>query len=249
MITNGKILAEDENMREICDYLDSLTLSIDSIDNRINEELGRGKDHYHNIKTILDYIKDKQLDLTINTVVSKKNIKGLNDLGNFLQEYKIKEWRVFKFMPLRETAGRNKDEFEITDGEFGQSKSIFKSFGNFLRAKNFHLTTATPEKQLEIIQFLRQNSKRTSSVDTIDGFVKQSKCKEVFDNVDIAFIDKEYTNLLDCKAPIKIIKYGKQGCLYHSVGRSFSIHSRVVEDKDIITLIKPENYEERIIDI
>ena len=101
---------------------------------------------------------------------------------------------------------------------------------NFLGAKHFHLTTATPEKQLEIIEFLRQNTDATISADTIDEFAKHPNCKKVFDSVDIAFIDKEYTELLDCKAKTKIIKYGKKGCLYYSKDKQFPVYSQVIED-------------------
>lgn len=101
---------------------------------------------------------------------------------------------------------------------------------NFLGAKHFHLTTATPEKQLELIEFLRQNTDATISADTIDEFAKHPNCKKVFDSVDIAFIDKEYTELLDCKAKTKIIKYGKKGCLYYSKDKQFPVHSQVIED-------------------
>lgn len=101
---------------------------------------------------------------------------------------------------------------------------------NFLGAKHFHLTTATPEKQLELIEFLRQNTDATISADTIDEFAKHPNCKKVFDNVDIAFIDKEYTELLDCKAKTKIIKYGKKGCLYYSKDKQFPVYSQVIED-------------------
>lgn len=101
---------------------------------------------------------------------------------------------------------------------------------NFLKAKHFHLTTANPTKQLEIIEFLRKNTNATISVDTIDDFVYQPNCKKVFDNVDIAFIDKEYISLLDCKSKVKIIKYGKSGCLYYSADKQFSIHSQIIEN-------------------
>jgi len=101
---------------------------------------------------------------------------------------------------------------------------------NFLKAKHFHLTTANPTKQLEIIQFLRENTNATISVDTIDDFVYEPNCRKVFDNVDIAFIDKEYTPLLDCKSKVKIIKYGKKGCLYYSNDKEFPIYSQIIEN-------------------
>lgn len=104
---------------------------------------------------------------------------------------------------------------------------------HFLNAKHFHLTTATPSKQLEIIKFLRKNTNNknaTISVDTIDDFANLTICKEVFDSVDYAFIDKEYSNLLNCNAPKKIIKYGKTGCLYYSKEKQFPVHSQVIKN-------------------
>lgn len=53
LITNGLLLAKNDEIKEICNYLDALTLSIDSTDNEINAELGRGINHYQNIKTVL----------------------------------------------------------------------------------------------------------------------------------------------------------------------------------------------------
>ena len=130
LITNGMVLAQNENMREILDYLDSLTLSLDTINDDTNEELGRGKNHFEEVKTILDYVKGKSLKININTVVSKKNINEMEQLGEFLNNYNISKWKFFKFMPLRETAEKNKDEFAITDAEFEKTKNVFRNFGN-----------------------------------------------------------------------------------------------------------------------
>lgn len=130
LITNGVVLANSEKSREIFDYLDNITLSIDSTNNDINCELGRGEYHYSNIKKLLEFLKDKNIDITINTVVNKKNIDTINELGSFLSGYNIKSWRVFKFMPLRETAVTNKMNFEISEEQFEKSKNIFRSFKN-----------------------------------------------------------------------------------------------------------------------
>ena len=133
LITNGMLLAQNDEIKEICDYLDSLTLSIDSVDNKINADLGRGENHYSNIKTILEYVKNKELKVNINTVVSKKNMDQLEELGNFLNRYKINSWRIFQFMPLRETAKKNKEQYEISKIEFEKRKSVFQKFENIGR--------------------------------------------------------------------------------------------------------------------
>lgn len=118
LITNGKILA-NSNM-QVLNYLDSLTLSLDSTDDKINQELGRGEKHYTNVKYILDYIKENNIDikLRINTVANKLNIDNISEFVLFLNEYNIYAWRIFRFMPLRETAVKNKNEFEISDEQF-----------------------------------------------------------------------------------------------------------------------------------
>ena len=102
------ILGKDEKMREIFNYLDSITFSIDSVDSNINENIGRGKNHWENIKRLLGYLQDTELKVNINTVASKQNINGMEELGKTLERYKINGWRIFKFMPLRETAEVNK---------------------------------------------------------------------------------------------------------------------------------------------
>lgn len=119
IITNGKLLTP-EKIDKIYRYLDSVTLSIDSIDDDINDSLGRGREHRSEIKEILDYIKFKKYNVKvrINSVVCKNNIDVFDNLIVFLNDYDIYSWRIFKFMPLREKAVVNKEKFDITMDEY-----------------------------------------------------------------------------------------------------------------------------------
>ena len=135
LITNGSVLANNPKMREIYNYLDSITFSIDSCDNEINEKLGRSYKHAENIKTVLESLKGKELNVNINTVVSRVNIEKLEELGQFLRDYKINAWRIFKFIPLRETAKINEKEFEISKAEFRINKTLFTSFPNISKVE------------------------------------------------------------------------------------------------------------------
>lgn len=119
IITNGKLLTP-EKIDKIYRYLDSVTLSIDSIDDDINDSLGRGREHRSEIKEILDYIKFKKYNVKvrINSVVCKNNIDVFDNLIVFLNDYDIYSWRIFKFMPLREKAVVNKEKFNITMDEY-----------------------------------------------------------------------------------------------------------------------------------
>lgn len=74
---------------------------------------------------------------------------------------------------------------------------------------------------------IRKYSNAIISIDTHEAYMKEDAktIKENFDLVDIAFIDKEFTELLDCKAPIKIIKMGKEGCKFISKNRTFTVNT------------------------
>lgn len=130
IITNGQILANNQKMREIYNYIDSITLSIDSANNEMNEKLGRGYNHLNNIRMVLNSLGEYDVKVNINTVVSRVNIDHLGELGEFLKEYKINSWRIFKFIPLRETAKLNREKFEISSAEFRINRTLFTSFSN-----------------------------------------------------------------------------------------------------------------------
>lgn len=93
----------------------------------------------------------------------------------------------------------------------------------YLNAKYIHIATNLPEVQDAFIEYIRKRSNAIISIDTHEAYMETDSghIKRVFDKVDIAFIDKEFTSLLDCKAPIKIIKLGKSGCKYTDGNEEF----------------------------
>lgn len=100
----------------------------------------------------------------------------------------------------------------------------------YLNAKYFHIATMNPKAQLELVKQIRANTEAIISVDTIEGYDRLPETLEVFDIVDIAFIDKEFQSLLDCKAKTKIIKLGKTGCEYINKDKKITAKSRVINN-------------------
>ena len=180
IITNGKLLFKNY---DILNYLSDLTLSLDSINNNTNITIGRGEKHFETIKSILDYIQNgkfKKLKVNINTVVNRQNLNEIKELGEFLNKYKITIWKLYEFMPLRETAEKNKKLFEITENEFD---NVFKSV--YEKYENINSVTFKKQKELEKDILILANGDIIKTENGIDFWLGNAKN----DNV-IGYIDK-----------------------------------------------------------
>ena len=104
----------------------------------------------------------------------------------------------------------------------------------FLQARHIHFTTSEPKSLLKMIKLVKNYSKAKLSVDTNNWFSKMKETREIFDIVDTAFIDKEFVELLKCNAKTKIIKLGKEGCIFKSNEKEFFQAAKIkqsVKDK------------------
>lgn len=119
IITNGRNL-NGKIIKDIEEYTDYITFSLDSLDDNVNNELGRGIEHAEHIIKLLDYIKENKINIKVklNSIVTKYNIGYIKGITNIINKYDFERWKLFKFIALRGKSLENAEKFEITEAEY-----------------------------------------------------------------------------------------------------------------------------------
>ncbi len=122
LVTNGLLLRDH---RELIPYFDEITLSIDSADSAINELLGRGTDHFENICSAVALIRadSSKTLININTVATSANLEAAAAMAVHITNWNIRQWRIFRFCPLRGIAVRNRARWEIKAHLFNELRA------------------------------------------------------------------------------------------------------------------------------
>lgn len=96
----------------ICDYLDYLSFSIETLDEEKIKTLGRKPSYIKNVVRYLEYIRfnDLPTKIKINTVITKVNAaeRDIQHIAEFITQYipPIYRWKLFPFRPIRRAFGR-----------------------------------------------------------------------------------------------------------------------------------------------
>lgn len=123
LISNARLLDKDK-IDNIKGFVDCITFSIDSSNDDINEQMGRGKEHYPHVIDLMDYIKTTPINLRVNSLVSKPNLNELGTIARVIDRYNVERWKLFKFVPLRGKAVGADKAFSISDEEFLKATAI-----------------------------------------------------------------------------------------------------------------------------
>lgn len=153
--TNGTI-GTRKQLEFMKGKLERLTISIDSVDDKLGYFLRSTK---CNTKNILDFVESAiklDFEVKINTVVSKHNIHHLNDIGKWLSQFQNEiSWKLFQVTDNPNILNSITD-FLISDNEFEkivQELSMMFPLINIKKASSYELNhnyvILTPEGNIQ----------------------------------------------------------------------------------------------------
>lgn len=122
VITNATLLNKN-NIEQKMEFIDKLSISLDFIDDSLNEKYGIGKDYYKHVKEVIKTIKKikPNIEIQINSVLFKGNFKHLDELYKELLNLEIDSWKIISFTPIRGRALKEKDNLYIDDEKFKET--------------------------------------------------------------------------------------------------------------------------------
>ncbi len=116
IVTNGYLL-NLKMLTEVKDSLDWVGLSIDSSNDNIERELGRGwGDHVKHSVEVAKNVNDLGIKLKINTVVTKLNY--LEDMKSFIEKLEPHRWKVFQYLHMIGCNDDYSSDMEVTTEQF-----------------------------------------------------------------------------------------------------------------------------------
>ncbi len=135
IVTNGSLLLVNNLLSNIHMYLDWIAISIDSINDETNRQSGR---KFNNTvltqqfyKELLSKIKSYNINLKINTVVSKYNYK--EDISSFIKEVNPERWKILQALYVSGQNNTHKEKYEVTNDEFSH---FIQTHKNIITALN-----------------------------------------------------------------------------------------------------------------
>lgn len=196
IVTNASLLNE-KNIQELAKYVDWVGISVDSADERIEKELGRGYGkHVEHARVVSKLVHEQGKKLKINTTVMKLNYS--EDMRRFIASVSPDRWKVFQFIHMK---GQNDDavDLEISTEEFEKFKEIN---GNLLLKNDTHPVFEADSDMLDSYFIINP-----------DGNIIMSR------NSERSVIPFESINTLDFSDIVDIDKYHERKAVYDWNGK------------------------------
>lgn len=172
---------KNEIFKESLKYIDSITLSIDSMNDRINTKLGKEKSYFKKINKITNELSKIDIKININTMTYSLNFDEAEDLGNLFVARQINIWRIFNFAPIFISNNTNIEKLKLSKENYHHFASCTHSFCYGIKfyknvsdrvIENFFITI-TPDGNAVMIFNNELYNVGSTLKNTIDDMIKQ----------------------------------------------------------------------------
>lgn len=171
----------NEIFKESLKYIDSITLSIDSMNDKINTKLGKEKGYFKKINKIMNELSNIDIKVNINTMTYSSNFDEAEDLGNLFVARQINIWRIFNFAPIFISENANIEKLKLSAVNYHHFASCVHSFCYGIKfyknvsnrvIENFYITIIPDGNTVMIFNNEVYNVGSTLK-NTIDDMIKQ----------------------------------------------------------------------------
>ncbi len=116
IVTNGSFI-NDRNIIDIEKYTDWIGISLDSISNLKEAEIGRGRgNHVSHAIEVSDLVHEHGMKLKVNTTVTKQTYH--ENMHNLIHRMNPNRWKAFQMLHIKGQNDNCVKEFAVTDNEF-----------------------------------------------------------------------------------------------------------------------------------
>eukprot|EP01087_Luapelamoeba_hula_P008837 TRINITY_DN2242_c0_g1_i1.p1 TRINITY_DN2242_c0_g1~~TRINITY_DN2242_c0_g1_i1.p1 ORF type:complete len:382 (-),score=88.77 TRINITY_DN2242_c0_g1_i1:30-1082(-) len=135
IVSNGSLIKR-RWFEKYGEYLDILAISVDSFDESVNVEIGRGKGrHLAQVEAVRDLCTEFNVRFKINSVVNSLNWE--EDMTEHISQLAPFRWKVFQVLVIEgensgDSAIRDASRFEVTNEQFASFVDRHKSLGKVL---------------------------------------------------------------------------------------------------------------------
>jgi len=128
-MTDEKNSVVIDRLISVLNYTDEIAVPFESLDDDLNFEIRKNRDHRINVLYALDLADRKGVkEKSVNTCVHKKNIHKLLELGGTMNQLArmglVDNWRLRMFYPIAGRGRKNSKEYEISRAEFDHIANI-----------------------------------------------------------------------------------------------------------------------------
>ena len=136
--TNGLLFPQGPDQERLLNAIDLLGLPLDGVSSEACKAMRSDSEHAERVLALIGDIGEGETKIKINTVVSKKNIQELDQIGLAISHYQsVKLWSLYEFWAIGTRARLARKEFCIDSRSYNRKiDHLIRKFPNLVQTRD-----------------------------------------------------------------------------------------------------------------